>query len=117
MIGYSSQSQTIATAPPTQADAKRRQAQDLAWKAYRGELQDPLKIKKGEPNDNVKVNRCAPIADKGTSFLFGQVLKIECDEQDALDGFWGDDDDKMTTLVKLAMNGAVCGQTFVKIIP
>lgn len=111
------QAQTLAEAPPTQADTKRRQKMQEAWKSYRGELQDPLKVAKDQPNDNVKVNRCAPIADKGVSFLFGQVLKIECDDQDALDSFWGDDDDKMTTLAKISMNGAVCGQPFVKLIP
>lgn len=111
------QAQTLAEAPPTQADNKRRQAQQLAWKSYRGELQDPLKVDKDQPNDNVRINRCSPIADKGVSFLFGQVLKIECDDQDELDAFWGDDDDKMTMLAKIAMNGAVCGQPFVKLIP
>lgn len=111
------QAQTLAEAPPTQADNKRRQAQQLAWKAYRGELEDPLKVDKAQPNDNVRINRCSPIADKGVSFLFGQVLKIECGEQDELDSFWGDDDDKMTMLAKIAMNGAVCGQPFVKLIP
>jgi hypothetical protein len=111
------QSQTLATSQPTQADMERLRDMQLAWKAYRGKLQDPLKVAAGQPNDNVKANRCAPIADKGTSFLFGQILKIECDLQDDLDAFWGDDDEKMTTLVKLAMNGSVCGQTFVKLIP
>lgn len=111
------QAQTLAEAPPTQADNKRRQAQQLAWKSYRGELEDPLKVDKAQPNDNVRINRCSPIADKGVSFLFGQVLKIECDDQDELDAFWGDDDDKMTMLAKIAMNGAVCGQPFVKLIP
>ncbi len=111
------QAQTLAEAPPTQSDNKRRQAMQEAWKAYRGELQDPLKVDKNQPNDNVKINRCSPIADKGVSFLFGQVLKIECDDQDELDTFWGDDDDKMTTLAKIAMNGAVCGQPFIKLIP
>jgi len=111
------QAQTLAEAPATQADTKRRQCMQQAWKAYRGELQDPLKVAKDQPNDNVKSNRCAPIVDKGVSFLFGQTLKIECDDQEDLDSFWGDDDDKMTTLTKLAMNGGVCGQPFVKLIP
>ncbi len=111
------QNQTLAQGAPTQADTKRRQTMQLAWKSYRGELQDPLKVAQGQPNDNVKVNRCAPIADKSVSFLFNQTLKIECDDQDDLDAIWGDDDDKMVRLVKLATNGVVCGQTFVKLIP
>jgi hypothetical protein len=111
------QTQSLATSEPTQEDTKRRQAMTEAWKAYRGQLQDPLKIDRGQPNDNVKANRCCPIVDKGVSFLFGQVLKIEGDDQDDLDAFWQDDDDKMTTLTKIAMNGAVCGEAFVKLIP
>jgi SPP1 Gp6-like portal protein len=116
-FSQSTQSQTVATCEPTQADMERRREIGEAWKAYRGKLKDPLKVAKDQPNDNVKANRCAPIADKGVSFLFGQVLKIECDEQEALDAFWQDDDDKMTTLVKLSMNGAACGQAFVKLCP
>lgn len=120
--------QSLAQAPMPQADADRKRQMREAWKAYRGELQDPLKVKANQPNDNVKTNRCAPIVDKGVSFLFGQTLKIECgnpeeksDYQAAMqtfvDGMWGDDDDKMTLLSKLGTNGGVCGQCFLKIIP
>jgi hypothetical protein len=37
--------------------------------------------------------------------------------QDFLDGLWGDDDDQMTMLSKWDINGGVCGQNFVKLIP
>lgn len=37
--------------------------------------------------------------------------------QDYIDGLWGDDDDKMTLLTKAAINGGVCGQSFLKLIP
>lgn len=123
MVSYIPQqgkNQTLASAPPTQADNKRRQSMTLAWKAYRGELQDPLKIDKDQPNDNVKANRCSPIVDKGTSFLFGSVLKIECaasEQQQFVDALWGDDDDQMTLLCDMAMNGAICGTDYVKLIP
>ena len=118
--------QALAQAAIPQADQERKQEMQMAWKAYRGKLQDPLKVGKDQPNDNVKSNRCAPIVDKGVSFLFGQVLKIECtdetsqpdtDKQDYLDGLWGDDDDKMTLLSNMATNGGVCGMNFVKLIP
>ncbi len=108
---------SLAQAPMPQVDADRKQQMAAAWKAYRGDLQDPLKVSANQPNDNVKTNRCAPIVDKGVSFLFGQTLKIECTDQDYLDGLWGDDDDKMTLLGKLSTNGAVCGQCFLKLIP
>jgi hypothetical protein len=120
------QPQTLAQAPIPQVDQERKQQMRAAWKAYRGQLQPPLKVAAGQPDDNVLSNRCAPIVDKGVSFLFGQVLKIEATSetsepdtamQDFIEGLWGDDDERMTLLSKLATNGGVCGQVFVKLIP
>lgn len=37
--------------------------------------------------------------------------------QDYLDGCWGDEDERMTLLSKLAMNGGNCGHLFAKILP
>lgn len=101
-----------------------------AWKAYRGDWTGrmPLTVERGDPDDNVLVNRCAPIVDKGVSFLFGQAPKIEVKDatgehdgpaaaQKALDAALGDPDDLMTTLTMLAMNGAVAGQAFAKLLP
>lgn len=112
----------LASAQTPQADADRKNRQHEAWKSYRGEFQRALNVSANQPDDNVLTNRCAPIVDKGVSFLFGKVLKIECtdggdDEQDFIDGLWGDDDDKMTLLSQIAINGGVCGSPFVKIIP
>jgi hypothetical protein len=118
--------QTLAQQPTPQSDLERQRQMRLAWKAYKGDFHRPLKVGRDGLDPNVIVNRCAPIVDKGVSFLFGQVVKIEAtdeasksssDIQDFIDGLWGDDDDKMTLLVKLAMNGGVCGQHFLKIIP
>lgn len=108
----------------------RQQAMREAWKAYRGEWgAGPLRVEGNEPDDNVRVNRCAPIVDKGVSFLFGKVVKLTLEDLDGgsdgaadplqvwLDAAWGDDDDKMTLLGKLAMNGAICGHVFAKVIP
>ena len=126
------QPQTLAQAPTPQVDQDRKQQMQQAWKAYSGEFQPPLKVEPNQPDDNVISNRCAPIVDKGVSFLFGQTLKIEVTDeatdaddeddtpspmQDFLDGLWGDDDDRMTLLSKMAINGGAFGQVFVKIIP
>lgn len=117
---------SLAQAPMSQADHERKQAMVAAWKAYRGEFQKPLKVAKNQPDDNVISNRCAPIVDKGVSFLFGPVLKIEATAeaghaataiQDFLNGLWGDDDDKMSLLASFGTNGGVCGQAFLKLIP
>lgn len=114
--------QSLAQAPASQQERDRQHQIKEAWKAYRGELQNPLKVAANQPDDNVKTNRCAPIVDKGVSFLFGPTLKIECMEdrggmQEFVDGLWGDDDDKMTLLSQAAINGGVCGQVFIKLIP
>lgn len=116
----------LSQMPPSQADADRRRQMQEAWKAYRGDFQRPLKVAANQPDDNVLANRCAPIVDKGVSFLFGQILKIEATAestqasttvQDFLNGLWGYDDQRMTLLSQLAINGGVCGQPFIKIIP
>jgi len=79
--------QQLAQAPIPQADQDRKQQMREAWKAYRGDLQDPLKVKANQPNDNVKTNRCAPVVDKGVSFLFGPTLKIECGDPEQEDAY------------------------------
>lgn len=128
----------IAQAEAPQVDMIRRQQMLEAWRAYRGELPNPLKVAANKPNDNVKSNRCGPIVQKGVSFLFGQELRIEASGdsdgeetgmdddaptpqmqklQDWVDGFWGDVDDRMTLLSQAAINGGVCGQVFFKLIP
>lgn len=133
MIAPSQQSTlSLAQAPMPQDDADRKREMSEAWKAYRGKFQDPLKVEHNKVNDNVKPNRCRTIVDKGVSFLFGPALKIQATDeakkkeqnpdaespiQDFLDQVWGDEDDRMTLLAKIAMNGGNCGQTFVKVIP
>lgn len=124
--------QSLAQAPVPQADLDRKQRMKDAWHAYRGEFQKPLKVERDQPDDNVICNFSGPIVDKGASWLFGQPVKIEAVNeaasvnedgsaetpyQDFLNGFWGDDDDKMTLLGDVAQNGGVCGHAFVKLIP
>lgn len=129
-ISPQAQQKTLAQAPVPHEDTKRKKCMEEAWKRYRGEFEPPLKVEKGEEDPNVISNRCAPIVDKGVSFLFGEPIQIEPGEkegseteepdktnQEFLDGFWGDDDDKMTLLSEIAMNGGVCGQVFVKLVP
>jgi hypothetical protein len=117
---------SLAQAPVPQADIERKALMDSAWKAYRGAFPQPLKVIKGQPDDNVIANHMEPIVTKVTSFLFNQVLKVEATKETAepdvikqaqIDGVWGDDDVKMTTLAKMGINGGICGQVFVKLIP
>jgi hypothetical protein len=118
---------TLAQAPMSQVDSDRKRKMDEARKAFDGELPDPLVVEKNQPNDNVKPNRSEPIVMKGEAALFGKVLKIEASDetttknseiQDFIDGVWGgDDDNRMIKLCKIAMNGGMFGQMFLKLIP
>jgi len=92
-----------------------------AWDAYYGRFQKPLKVKSGQPDDNVLVNFARVVVDKGVSFLFGQDVGFEISETEEtaaeawLDAVW-QYNRKMTLLQKLALNGAVCGHAFIKIL-
>lgn len=93
-----------------------------AWNAYWGIFPKPLKRLRGG-DDNIIVNRCRPIVDKGVDFLFGQDLDIEVlpgaprlkSAQKYLDAVL-DHNRKMTFLMKLGINGGVTGQPMVKIV-
>jgi hypothetical protein len=166
MTPQKSNTLALAQRPASVTEQDRLRNMRNAWKAYNGDLENPLKVEVGQPDDNVTLNRCGPIVDKGVSFLFGQAVKIEAvaeaqnvaaiieslkdepDEeddpqpsadgtppppaapkppkatpkpatpiQDWINGFWGDDDDRMTLLSNAALNGGVCGQAFLKLVP
>ena len=93
-----------------------------AWDAYYGRFARPLKVKPNQADDNVIVNFARVVVDKGVSFLFGQDVAFEISEteetaaEEWLDMCWRANR-KMTLLQKLALNGAVCGHAFVKILP
>ncbi len=111
-----------ALADATGDDAARIQAISAAWDAYFGRLPKPLKVRPGQSDDNVAVNYCRMIVDKGVSFLFGQDVRFELDEteqtaQEAwLQECW-QANRGMVTLQKLALSGAMAGHAFAKIVP
>src|SRR5579883_2309940 len=92
------------------------------WRAYHGQHPRPLRIRPGQPDDNVIVNYARVVVDKGVSFLFGSDIRFELDEtaetkaEQWLEQCWAANR-KMTLLQKLALNGAIAGHAFVKIIP
>lgn len=94
-----------------------------AWDAYYGKLPKPLKVRLGQPDDNVQMNFSRVIVDKGVSFLFGQPITFELNEdlgsenpaEEYLEDVWTANK-QATLLQKLAMNGGVCGHTFMKIV-
>lgn len=125
----------------THADVQRLDDIKTRWNAYRGTLMPPFTKAENEPDFNVLDNRCAPIVDKGASWLFKEQLKLTVslsdgpdddaddtvagpgdvegtnDAQDWLSDALGDMDDLMTLLSMAAVNGGVCGQTFLKLDP
>lgn len=124
MVQYSitQQARTLSQKPPSQQDSDRMQRMKDAWDAYRGKFPNPLSVIPNQPDDNVISNRCRPIVDKGVSFLFGSIVKIDApdggnDLNDFLSHIWGNDDDRMTLLSQCAINGGVCGEVFLRLIP
>lgn len=106
----------------TDADKRRQKAIEAAWKAYCGELDAPLQRMPGQPDDNVLTNRMQAIVDRGVDFLFGKELEISVEEdgpeevQDFLNTTWGRKEARIPLLQKLAMNGAIAGQAFLRIV-
>lgn len=108
----------------TTEERKRQERWQDAWNAYFGDTPDTLKVKVNQPDDNVKINYARMIVNTGVSFLFGKPLQWELDsESDERTPAeqWLDDCVRVNggalLWQKLAINGAVCGHTFVKIVP
>jgi hypothetical protein len=107
----------------TDADRARQKKIAQAWKAYEGDLEKPLRQMPDQPDDNVMSNRCVQIVNAGVDFLFGQELEISAEEgapqeaQELLDTTWGRKEARIPLLQKLAMNGALAGQSFLRIVP
>src|SRR6266700_6322849 len=107
----------------TEADKKRQEAIANAWKAYNGELDKPLKKMPDQPDDNVLSNRCQPIVDAGVNFLFGKEVELAVEEkapqeaQQLLDKTWRRKERRLPLLQDLAMNGAMAGNAFLRIVP
>lgn len=93
-----------------------------AWKAYFGQHRRALKVRPGQSDDNVIINYCRELVDKGVAFLFGQEPDFEIDETGETEAeLWlskcWKHNRKMQLLKKIALNGGVCGHCFVKIVP
>lgn len=93
-----------------------------AWQYYMGEHPRPLKVKPGQTDDNVILNLSRIIVDKGVAFLFGKEVEFQIEEgettedEQLLDDIW-DANHKMSLLQNIALNGAVCGHCYVKLVP
>jgi len=93
-----------------------------AWDAYEGNLPKPLKVEKGQPDDNILLAFGQVVVNKGVSFLFPEGISFEVDGQAKSDAdtwlqeCW-DANGMMTTLLKVGINGGVCGDVFIRVKP
>jgi hypothetical protein len=115
------------------ADVARKKAIQQAWAYYKGEFKPSLAIRRGAVDDNVVMNYCRNIVDKGATFLFGKEPRFSLEtaspdageetstpepteEEKYLDAAWKENK-KMTLLAKIATQGGVSGHVFVKVLP
>lgn len=103
-------------------ERKRLETYKRNWAWYHGNHPATLRIKPGQPDDNVRVNLAQLVVDKGVSFLFGREIEFQLQEgtetatEEYLEQVWGANA-KMSLLQDCALNGAVCGHVFVKLVP
>lgn len=106
------------------ADTQRFRDNQAAWDSYYGQFPNALKPTRGTlTDDNIKVNRCGPIVDKGAAYLFGKEVLINLPAQykrpkkakQYLDDVWSSNR-KMTTLLQLAITGGVTGTPLIRIM-
>lgn len=92
------------------------------WNYYNGDQPNTLKVREGQPDDNVTINLARLVVDKGAAFLFGKEPQFELQEgettpeEERLAAIWRANR-KQTFLGKLATSGGIYGHAFLKIIP
>lgn len=99
----------------------RQERMREAWKAYFGEMPKPLKVRQGEPDDNVIVAKARVIVDTAVSFLIGSGPSFQVGDESE-----GPEDEYLAATLeangeaslwaKLAMNGALGGHPFARIV-
>lgn len=106
-------------------DERRERAGRIAagWQYYDGDMRKPLKVKAGQPDDNVIVNLVAKMIDQAVELLFGDMPEFALDDQperspeeEALDLVW-DANRKPLFLNNVGTSGALAGQCYVKLLP
>lgn len=105
------------------ADRVRSERIARAWAIYRGDHPRPLRVREGEPDDNVILNLAGLVVDTGVDALFGQEVGIVAEPEaqasearDWLKAAWKANRG-MLTLQAAATNGAVSGQAALRILP
>jgi hypothetical protein len=100
----------------------RRKAIDAAWAYYEGNQKRPLKVRPGQPDDNVILNVCRKAIEQAVALLFGEPPTFEIggqgeeNEDEMLEAVWTDNNMPIF-LHNLALQGALTGHVFVKLAP
>jgi len=112
----------LVTANAAAGEMARRERMARAWRAYCGEMPRPLRVRPGDPDDNILLNFPRLVVDKGASALFGaepgfRVRGGGSEGAEAwLERVW-EANRKGALLHAIGVNGAVCGHAFVRIRP
>ncbi|MBK9613633.1 phage portal protein [Candidatus Amarobacter glycogenicus] len=92
------------------------------WAYYRREHKRPLKVRSGQPDDNVILNLAREVIDQSVAMLFGTSPDFELDQADetpeeqALEAIWAAN--KLPLWCQdVGVTGAVAGHVFVKLAP
>lgn len=106
-----------------ETERKERQEQiDAAWRYYEGQHKRPLKVRPGQPDDNVILNVCRKAVEQAVALLFGEAPTFEVGgqgdepEDEALAALWTANDGPIF-LHNLGLQGALAGHCFVKLAP
>ena len=132
MLGYQFNTKNL-TEQVSLMDRARQRRIATAWLAYQGEQKKPLLNKPGQADDNTQVNLARLTVDTTAFYLFGKDLEFEIADDEAdttgnddtgaetpadvwLENVWKQNK-QQTFLLKVGLNGAVCGHVFIKIQP
>ncbi|HET8908809.1 MAG TPA: hypothetical protein VFN11_17775, partial [Ktedonobacterales bacterium] len=74
-----------AQAETEQQRKTRKRIMEAAYKAYAGQMDEPLKVKPGDLNDNAIIGLMRPIVETGVSFLFGKAVTFEVETLNSSD--------------------------------
>ncbi|MET0646983.1 MAG: phage portal protein [Pyrinomonadaceae bacterium] len=91
-----------------------------ALEFYHGLVEPQLKVKPGEPDDNIYINYAEVVVEKGVSFLFGQplIVSVGTDEdkrgEEYLERVWPQAQ-RDEELQEQATDGAISGDAYLKI--
>lgn len=107
---------------PGMEQDKRKTAYEHYDAYYQGVQRKPLRVKPGQADDNLLVNFCALVVNRGISFLIGDDVTFDLPgddattEQEYIDATW-EANKKMILLYRAALRAAKFGTGYFKILP